>query len=144
LKPEDIKGRIVLIGVTAPTVKDNFLTPYHDGKGFYQEVPGVIIHAQMVSQLISAVLDHRPLLSVWPWWSEIVWIFGWSLAGGILVMQGRSPVVLGVRIFICAIFLCGSCYILLLMNGLWVPIVPSVLALGVTSSIVLIGRARFA
>lgn len=142
LNPQDIKDKIVLIGVTAPTVHDYILTPYLNGQGFYQKIPGVISHAQMVSQILSAVLDHRPLLSVWPWWSDALWIFGWSLAGGILVMQGRSPVVLGGGILVLAISLGGICYILLLNNGLWVPIVPSFLALGVTSSIVLVGRSR--
>jgi CHASE2 domain-containing sensor protein len=35
----------------------------------------------MVSQIISAVKDKRPLLSVLPIWGEILWIWSWSAIG---------------------------------------------------------------
>ncbi|HBE52126.1 MAG TPA: hypothetical protein DDW76_25985, partial [Cyanobacteria bacterium UBA11369] len=55
--PNLVKNRIVLIGTTAPSFKDYFSTPYTAGQGS-QEMPGVIIQAHMVSQILSAVLDR--------------------------------------------------------------------------------------
>lgn len=66
VKPEEVKDRIVLIGVTAQSAHDYIPTPYSAEQGFYQEMSGVIVQAQMVNQIVSAVLDGRPLLSVWP------------------------------------------------------------------------------
>jgi len=81
LNPSLVQDRIVLIGVTAASVHDVFSTPYSAGTWPRQTMPGVLVQAQMVSQILSAVLDGRPLLSVWSTWGEIVWIWGWSLVG---------------------------------------------------------------
>jgi CHASE2 domain-containing sensor protein len=58
LNPDAVKDRIVLIGVTAPSAKDYFFTPYSAAHRFEQKMPGVVVQAQMVSQIISAVLDQ--------------------------------------------------------------------------------------
>jgi CHASE2 domain-containing sensor protein len=134
VNPDDVRDRIVLIGVTAQSANDYSLTPFSTGKGFYQSMPGVVVQAQMVSQLLSAVKDGRPLLSVWPVWGEIVWIWGWSFVGGLLVWFGRSS-----QLYL--LLLQGSalgilfvlCYILF-VQGNWVPLVPSALALVLTGS----------
>ncbi len=62
-------------------------------------MPGVWIHTQMVSQILSAVIDKRPLLWVLPQWQGIQWgdaIFVWLVAvtGGLLAGRGRSLLVL--------------------------------------------------
>lgn len=41
----------------------------------------------MTSQILSAVLDRRPLFWVWSKWEEIIWVFGWSVLGGILAWR---------------------------------------------------------
>jgi CHASE2 domain-containing sensor protein len=55
-----IKDRIILIGSVNPSSNDFWATPF--GAGFAQQQPGVFIHAQAVSQILSAVRDDRPLL----------------------------------------------------------------------------------
>ncbi|MDF5732258.1 MAG: CHASE2 domain-containing protein, partial [Rhizonema sp. PD38] len=72
VNPDAVKNRIILIGVTADSAGDNSFTPYGN------EMPGVIIHAQMVSQILSAVLDGRPLLWGLPFWGEVLWVWSWS------------------------------------------------------------------
>jgi CHASE2 domain-containing sensor protein len=127
LNPEAVKDRIVLIGVTAPSGKDYFFTPYSTVKRFDQQIPGVVIQAQMVSQILSAVLDRRPLLWVWPVWGEALWIWGWSLVGGLLCWRFQLLLRLGLAsggLFI----LYGLCFGLFRQGG-WVPLVPSALAL---------------
>ncbi len=55
-----IKDRIVLIGSINPSSNDFWPTPF--GAGFAQQQSGVSLHAQMVSQILSAVQNNRPLL----------------------------------------------------------------------------------
>ncbi|HBY76998.1 MAG TPA: sensor protein Chase2, partial [Cyanobacteria bacterium UBA11148] len=141
VKPDQVKDRIVLIGVTAPSAHDYLPTPYSPQQGFYQEMPGVIIHAQMVSQILSAVKDGRPLLSVWPFWGESLWIWGWSVVGGILVWRcrkGSHRVVWGV---VALGSLCGLCFGLFRQSSCWIPLVPSALALVFTGGTVVLYTA---
>ncbi|NEP18265.1 MAG: CHASE2 domain-containing protein, partial [Leptolyngbya sp. SIO4C1] len=56
--PDWVAGKIVLIGTVAPTIKDMFLTPYSTAYTDELQMPGVVVHAQMVSQILSAVLDR--------------------------------------------------------------------------------------
>jgi CHASE2 domain-containing sensor protein len=120
IDPNWVKDRVVLIGVTATSVKDNFATPLG-------EMRGLFIQAQMVSQILSAVLDGRPLLRVWSQWGDALWIWGWSLVGGVLVWQVR---VLPYRVLGLGTAL-GALYglsLVLLIQGAWVPLLPSAIA----------------
>jgi CHASE2 domain-containing sensor protein len=128
--PKLVKGRIVLIGTTAKSFKDYFPTPYTSGESS-EEMPGVIIHAHMVSQILSAVLDRRPLLWWLPAWGETFWIWGWSVVGGLLVWQLRSPLIQGLASGAALVTLYGFCFVFLL-NGGWVPLIPSAFALVIT------------
>lgn len=60
LSPELIKDKIVLIGYTAESKKDNFTTPYTAETN--KTTPGVVIHAQVVSQLLDHILRKKPLI----------------------------------------------------------------------------------
>jgi CHASE2 domain-containing sensor protein len=129
--PDAVKNRIVLIGVTAQSDGDYFPTPYSAGQEIYQEMPGVIVHAQMVSQILSAVLDERPLLWVWSQWGETLWVWGWSLFGGVLAWRIRNSLRLGLAGGAALGVLYGLSFGLICQGG-WVPLVPSALALVVT------------
>ncbi len=131
LDPKAVKDKVVLIGVTAPSRKDYFYTPYSTGRQFNQQIPGVFVHAQMVSQMLSAVLDGRPLLWVWPMWGEALWIWSWSLVGGLLAWRFQSWLRLGLVVGV-LFMLYGFCFGLLIKGG-WVPLVPSALVLLFTS-----------
>ncbi len=133
---EVVKNRIVLIGVINPTSGDNFLTPYSASQPNNLKIPGVIIHAQMVSQILSAVLNRRLLLWVWPQWGEMLWVWGWSFVGGVLAWRFPSLLVLGVAGGASLGMLYGLCFSLM-TQGSWVPLVPSALALVTTSGSVI-------
>ena len=126
--PNWVKDKIVLIGVDSQSVKDDFLTPYSMATTPNQEIPGVVLHAHMVSQILSAVLDHRPLLWVLPAWGEILWICGTSLVAGILAVYSRSQLQLVIVISAELLTLYGCCFVLLLSGG-WMPFLPSALGL---------------
>lgn len=123
--PSLVKDRIVLIGTTAKSFKDYFPTPYTDSES--GELPGVAIHAHMVSQILSAVLDERPLLWWLPLWAETLWIWGWSLVGGLLGWRWRSPLLLALVAAAALSILSIVCFILLLEGG-WLPLVPAAIA----------------
>ncbi|MDJ0636845.1 MAG: CHASE2 domain-containing protein, partial [Xenococcaceae cyanobacterium MO_188.B29] len=55
IDPNLVKDKIVLIGTTAPSIKDRFDTPYSSNE---KTQAGIVIHAQMVSQILSLVLDN--------------------------------------------------------------------------------------
>ncbi|MUG98118.1 CHASE2 domain-containing protein [Scytonema sp. UIC 10036] len=121
IKPEAVQDRIVIIGVTGST--DFVNTPY-------REMPGVLLQAHKVSQILSAVLDKpkRSLLKTWSQEADILWIWGWSFVGGLLVWRSLQPLLLVVVIIAVNIALTGVCLILFI-NGYWVPLLPSIFAL---------------
>ncbi|NEQ20789.1 MAG: CHASE2 domain-containing protein [Microcoleus sp. SIO2G3] len=131
--PAWVKDRIILIGYTSQVAKDTFATPYVSTEESTRNMPGVVIHAQATSQILSAVLDGRPLVWFWPEVVEILWIWGWSLVGGIIAFYLRRTwqflLVGGVALITC------SClpYLLFLQGG-WVPMVPSAIALLITAA----------
>lgn len=122
--PSAIKNRIVLIGVNRQASGDKWVTPYTKG----EKTPGVFVQAQMLSQILSAVLDGRPLLWAWSWWGEILWISSWSLGGGLLVWRLRTPLYRVFGLSLAAIALYCVCFGIF-TQGVWVPLVPPVLAL---------------
>jgi CHASE2 domain-containing sensor protein len=137
--PDLVKNRIVLIGTTAQSFNDHrWHTPYSGGRWSNPTMTGVEIQAHMVSQILSAVLDNRPL--IW-WWSkpgEAVWIWCWSLVGGLLTWRFESPLRLVLSIGVTLGVLYGCCLGLLTLKGGWVPLVPSALVLVVTGGSVVI------
>jgi CHASE2 domain-containing sensor protein len=125
--PSLIRDRIVLIGSTAPSSQDIRDTPYSDGKQDNSgKMPGVVIHAQMVSQILSAVLDKRPLFWFFPEWGEILWGWSWTFAGGIIAWRLQHPVRLGLASTAALGTLVLSCYVIFLNAG-WVPLTPAAL-----------------
>ncbi len=140
ISPSLVKDRIVLIGYTAPIVKDDFYTPYSAGLADSQKMPGVVIQAQNISQILSAVVNHRPLIGYWSEGNEILWIWGWSVVGAILAWRIRRPWLFGLGVVVAAGVLYGTCYWLLL-GSQWIPLVPAIIGLVAASVIgVLIER----
>jgi CHASE2 domain-containing sensor protein len=135
LTPQLVKNRIVLIGTIAESFHDYLSTPYSAGKLPYEEMPGIVIQAHMVSQILSATLDKRPLLSFWSKWSESLWIWCWAIVGGIISWRSPSTLSLVIAVSITVIILSGVC-LGLLIQGAWVPLVPCLLAMLVSSAIV--------
>ncbi|MBD2361306.1 CHASE2 domain-containing protein [Anabaena minutissima FACHB-250] len=133
INPNAIKDRIVLIGVVAKgDFPDYWATPY--GNLLDEQMPGVMVQAHMVSQIISAVLDGRPLLWVVSPWLEVIWIWGWAGLGGLLAWQWRLFPKLALAVGISASVLYLLCWSLLI-SGVWFPFVPSALALVATVTV---------
>ncbi|MCU0543002.1 MAG: CHASE2 domain-containing protein [Oscillatoriaceae cyanobacterium Prado104] len=124
-----IKNRIAFVGVTAPIANSNyFFTPYSAGELPYQKMPGVLIQAQMSSQIISAALDGRALLQIVPRWLEMLWIVAWAAVGSAIAILSRCRLFAVLRAIASLGILGGICWLLLIW-GWWVPAIPSVLAM---------------
>ncbi|MDF5706626.1 MAG: CHASE2 domain-containing protein [Nostoc sp. S4] len=119
--PAWVKNRIILVGVVAPSVKDPHQTPYGEMRSLY-------IHAHVVSQLLSTVEDHRPLLWWLPKWSETLWIFCWSLTGSIVVWRVKISLHRSLALSICSAILYGICWSIFSLGG-WIPLIPGIIAL---------------
>ena len=135
-----VQDRIVLIGL-AEKSKDSHPTPYSKGR-WSEKMPGVKIHAHAIAQILSAVQGERPLLWWWPEWVEILWIASWSIVGGLLFWCWREffeprTLYLVLAVSIALGILSGLCFFILLQGG-WVPLVPSAFTLVATSAILAI------
>ncbi|WP_223280354.1 CHASE2 domain-containing protein [Nostoc sp. PA-18-2419] len=150
---DSLKDRVVLIGVTANSISDTWSTPYSAAQQPYQEIPGIFIQAQMVSQIVSAVLDKRLILGVLPFWGDILWIWGWSSVSGLIVWCVRHSLLnQGCAMFVTVIILYGVCAIALwaapfgsiavLKQGLWLPFIPSAFAVVASGVVVVLIQRR--
>ena len=86
--PSDaLRDRIVLIASAAESVKDNHGTPLE------RNGDGIVLHAQIINQLLrEASLDARQI-KVWPKWVETLWCLSWTLGGaGVGFLLLRHPV----------------------------------------------------
>ncbi|MEM9922263.1 MAG: CHASE2 domain-containing protein [Cyanobacteria bacterium P01_D01_bin.50] len=123
-----IEDRIVLIGSTAPSLKDLKLTPYYNS--FMDEKPqsmaGVELQAYFIHEMISASLEGRQLLRVLSEPIEYLWIAIWAYIGAISRWRIRSS---SKNLFLVLLFnliLTGSAY-LLFLKGLWIPLIPTLI-----------------
>ena len=140
VSPSLIKDKIVLIGTTSPSVKDLHLTPYHQGSESF--MPGVVAHAQMVSQILRVVLDDASLFWFWSEWAEGIWIWGWSLLGVAIAWKLKYPlsiIVVGSG----SVSVMLTCYSIAFTLGGWIPFVPTALSFAITIASVLAYKALY-
>ncbi|WP_293356070.1 MULTISPECIES: CHASE2 domain-containing protein [unclassified Microcoleus] len=125
--PNWIRGKIVLIGMMSFSAKDlassGAIAGINPGR-----IYGVEMQAHETSQIVSAVLDRRPLIQVWGDGWETLWIAAWGLLGMSLGRFLRSPWKILLGLLIANSTSIAICYWLILM-GWWVPIVPVILIL---------------
>jgi adenylate cyclase len=133
--PKAVTDRIVLIGVTAQSVKDFFFTPYSRGFSEAQQVPGVNLHGLMVSQLLRAGLEGvRPLATLTEK-QETLWILFWCLLGGILGLKSHSAWRFSLLGSAGALLIGLSAYGAFL-NRWWIPLAPPALAFLLSAALV--------
>ncbi|MFB2937871.1 CHASE2 domain-containing protein [Aerosakkonemataceae cyanobacterium BLCC-F154] len=83
IPPDKFRDRIVLIGHIGTSFNDLFFTPYSSSLfSSPQRMPGVVIHANITSQIISAAQGEYPFFQVLSPQMEVLWVLFWSLFGG--------------------------------------------------------------
>ncbi len=132
--PAWIQGRIVLVGAIAPSLNDLFYTPY--GTHLFrtpEPTSGVVIHANIASQLLSGALDGRSMLRAGPEPIEGLWVLLWALVGAGVRWRvlGNRRRTIAVGLSVC-LLTTGSllfifCYLALLV-GWWLPAISPLVA----------------
>ncbi len=138
VSPDLIRDRIVLVGLTAESLRDIFYTPYSENRITTPEkTAGVEIIATVASHVMTAAIEGKGNRQVWSEPVEWAWILLWSGIGSaaawwirvprwsVLTMLGLTG---GLAVGSYAAFVAGW----------WIPLVPPVMALS-TSAIVLTG-----
>ena len=130
INPNWVKDKIILIGVSAPISSDFVATPYSISQLPRHRMPGVILQAQMVSQIVSAVLDQRPLLRGLSQAEEMLWVWFASVGGSLFVVYvgigWKGALAVGNSLG----FLFGMSWGLFTVFAIWTPFIPSILAFG--------------
>jgi adenylate cyclase len=131
---KSLKDKIVLIGVSAQSVKDSFSTPGLVGFRGTAQTAGVVLHASTVSQILRyALAGDRPLKTPGKG-MEGSWIFLWSLAGGVMGLIARSPWRFSL-LSLCGVVSAGGIAFVSFLQGWWIPAVPPAVTWLVSASV---------
>lgn len=140
-----LRDRIVVIGSVSQTFNTNFYTPYSSitapQEGIFLTAPkqtaGVVIHANLASQIVSAALDERPLIRALDEPGEWLWILSWSFVGAAISWHCLQFNRLGNKVYSGRLVL-GICLAagsslsftyLAFLAGWWLPVVSPLVAL---------------
>ena len=133
--PGTFSDKIVLIGVTAQSVKDFFFTPYSRGFSEEQQVPGVILHGLMISQFLRAGMEGVQPLATLTEKQEMLWILLCCLLGGILGLRAHSAWRFSLLSFAGVLLIGLSAYSAFLYRW-WIPFAPPALAFVLSAALV--------
>jgi adenylate cyclase len=125
--PGLMRDKLVLIGVTAESIKDDFYTPFSRGLSAGQYISGVSVHAHIASQLLRMALEGARPMATRPESQEALWILLWSSAGAVVALRVRSPWRLGLAI-IGGLVALGIADFVAFERGWWLPLVPPAMA----------------
>ena len=130
--PDAIRDKAVLIGTVAESVPDWVTTPVGENGG---RMRGVVLHAQILSQLLRIALDgDRPIGTISDR-QEIVGTLLWALLGGMVGLWARSSL----RLVVAAaggLAPLGVAVFVAFGEGLWIPSVAPALAWVLSTSVV--------
>jgi len=139
--PADIlRDRVVLIGATAQSLNDLFFTPYSNSPfSSPKRLSGVMIHANLTSQILSGAKDGRPFIKVWEEPIEWLWILAWSYSGAYvswILLQAKQLsknvslkwTIFSISILLSGSILIGGSYLAFLLSW-WLPVISPLVAL---------------
>jgi CHASE2 domain-containing sensor protein len=89
-----VRDRIVIIGSAAESVRELFVTPFNSevtGLGVPPSI-GITMHGYLADQLIRGALDGQPSLGALTHRAEMIWIWGWAIAGTLLAIAVRRTI----------------------------------------------------
>lgn len=99
IDPSSIKGKVVIVGTTASSVKDYFHTPLSRSSNVEDAIFGISLHAHFVDQLLRSALNDVPAMHFWGEWQETLWLWLFCLVAGVVGLYVRNPILF----FICAL-----------------------------------------
>jgi adenylate cyclase len=123
VEKDTIKDKVVFVGFVAESVKDFFYTPRSRGFKAAQQIQGVVLHANIVSELLRFALDGNSPIVTMSERQEALWILLWTVMGsatGLLMGALWRFFVVGLGGILILFF---SAYFAFL-HGWWIPLVP--------------------
>ncbi|OKH18469.1 CHASE2 domain-containing protein [[Limnothrix rosea] IAM M-220] len=119
--PQLLKDKIVLIGSTAPSLKDLVISPFSLGSSEGSKMNGVVAHAQVLSYILDTAMGGRSQFRFWQEWQETVWVVVWLTSGAVIGWWLRHPIaIVGGLLF--GIVGTGGIGYLFLQNFVWIPV----------------------
>jgi adenylate cyclase len=131
-----LRDRIVILGTTAASVKDDFQTALPGGP-----VPGIVLHAHLADQLVRLAHGTSRPLRFWSDSAETAWTLAWSVLAALLAAGARrgSTLALGMA---GAVGLLYAASWTLLNEDVWVPAAAPLSASLVSGGLVLADTTR--
>jgi adenylate cyclase len=88
-----VKGRAVIIGSDAVSVPDIFTTPFNSQFTNVPPIAGIQIHGYLADQSIREALYGDPTLQLPSHYrTDMLWIWGWAIAGATFGIALRRPI----------------------------------------------------
>lgn len=119
-----MRDRVVLLGVAADSVKDDFYAPL--GRwlwGAPAKMSGIELHAHITDQLLRFALDRQRPMSSWNGAAEQLWMLFWAVIGALAGLAAPSARRLGWLWILGSISIAAASYGAFLV-GVWVPFIP--------------------
>jgi len=135
VEPDLIKGSVVIVGVNAESVKDEFLTPYDRFTDRGQATAGIAVHGYEVSQLIRSALDGGAPVQFLSDHFENLWILLWGMVAALLGLFIRSGLRLSFFMITGLLVLVGVT-LFAFVNLWWLPVAPAAIAWLISAGLV--------
>ncbi|MGK7922695.1 MAG: CHASE2 domain-containing protein [Trichodesmium sp.] len=143
ISPKLFTDKIVLIGYTAISVKDFHINSYSSRLfSSPKTISGVELHANFLSQILSAALDGRNNIKVVPEPLEWLWIILVSWIGANLTWELLLPSKSILTIVFIGINIIVISYFLFIYYGLWLPVIPPIFSLTGSAAMVMFHLAH--
>ena len=127
VEPDLIKGNVVIVGVNAESVKDEFLTPYDRFTRRGQATAGIAVHGYAVSQLLRTALDGDEPTQFLSDRFEYLWILLWGMAAALVGRFARSSLRFSLFTVTGLLLLVGATFAAFI-NHWWLPVAPAAIA----------------
>ena len=132
-----IHDRIVILGVTAESVKDSFVTPYNQSNPDAQAMSGIVLHGHIANQLIRMAVHGEQPIKVPEEYSEYMLIAAWGLLGAVVAVYVQMLWQFLLLLVAGLLIIVGVPY-MALQSGWWIPMVPAVMAWILSAGLVLV------
>lgn len=136
------EGKIVLIGAVAPSLKDEFFTPYSASREYQFKMAGVVVHAQIISQLLDIAEGRSAQYTFLPPRGELLWLLSWAGLTSFLTWKIRRPEVLLLVGIVLSFGLFGLGWIAL-SELVWLPIFEPFVGMLATGALVIAQKSIY-
>lgn len=123
VEPSLIKGSVVIFGVNAESVKDEFLTPFDRFTRRGHATAGIAVHGYEVSQLVRVALEGDVPIRFLSDLFENLWILLWGIVAAQVGRVARSTVRFSLATAAGLLLLAGATLLAFLQHW-WLPVAP--------------------